>query len=268
MLVDTHAHIHFDVFENDLDDIFAASKSNNIQSIITVGTDEADSKSALEFVWNERVMERSAGIGLYATAGLHPHEAKRGEDALLTIEELVVSGGYGNKLVAVGECGLDYYRNNSEKKEQYKALEFQLELAINNGLPLIFHVRDAWEDFFSIIKSYPELRGVIHSFTGGPKEVEQAVEYSLYFGLNGIMTFTKEQSQLEAAKLVPSNKFLLETDCPYLAPSPIRGKRNEPANVKYVAEFLSKLRGQTINDLSSQTTLNANTLFGIKYDHE
>lgn len=264
MLVDTHAHIHFDVFENDLDDIFAASKSNNIQSIITVGTDEADSKSALEFVWNERVMERSAGIGLYATAGLHPHEAKRGEDALLTIKELVESGGYDNKLVAVGECGLDYYRNKSEKKEQYKALEFQLELAINNGLPLIFHVQDAWDDFFSIIKYYSELRGVIHSFTGGPKEVEQAAEYNLYFGLNGIMTFTKEQSQLEAAKLVPSNKLLLETDCPYLAPAPKRGKRNEPANVKYIAEFLCKLRSQTYDQVSRRSTINAKTLFGIE----
>lgn len=221
-------------------------------------------KKALEFVWNDEVIEKSKSIELYATAGLHPHDAKSGNDALLTIEEIVKDGGYGKKLLAIGECGLDYYRNNSEKPDQYKALEFQIELAITEGLPLVFHVRDAWEDFFGIIKNYPDIRGVIHSFTGTTHEVEQASGYNLYFGLNGIMTFTKDQKQLDAAKLIPAERLLLETDCPFLSPDPVRGKRNEPANVIYIAEFLAKLRGETPTDLSSQTTLNAKTLFGIE----
>jgi TatD DNase family protein len=264
MLIDTHAHIHFEEFSGDLEGVFSACRKNKVESIITVGTDEADSRRALEFVWNEQVLEQSSGIGLYATAGLHPHEARKGEDALLTIKELVKDGGYGKKLVAIGECGLDYYRNNSEKKDQYRALEFQLELAIDQALPLIFHVRDAWEDFFGVIKNYPSLRGVIHSFTGSPKEVELASEYNLYFGLNGIMTFSKEQNQLEAAKLIPAERLLLETDCPFLAPEPVRGKRNEPANVKYVANFLAQLRGESFQTLNEQTTINAKTFFEVE----
>lgn len=264
MLVDTHSHIHFDEFEDDIDDIFLACLDNKVDSIIAVGTDEVDSKKALEFIWSEPVIESAKGINLYSTVGLHPHEAKRGDDALLTIKELAEDGGYGEKLVAIGECGLDYYRNNSEKKDQFKALEYQIELAVTQGLPLVFHVREAWEDFFSVIKNYPELRGVVHSFTGGPAEVERAIKNNLYFGLNGIMTFTKEQSQLDAAKLVPTDKLLLETDCPFLSPEPKRGKRNEPAYVGYVAEFLAKLRGSTLTQISEQTTLNAKTLFGLK----
>lgn len=264
MLIDTHAHIHFDEYLDDIKDVFDSCRNFGIDKIITVGTDEIDSKKALEFVWNERIVEEAKDIKLYATAGLHPHDAKNGNDALLTIEELVKDGGYGNKLVAVGECGLDYYRNNSEKKDQYRALEFQLELALNTGLPLVFHVRDAWEDFFGIVKNYPDIRGVIHSFTGKTIDVEQANEYNLYFGLNGIMTFTKDQDQLDAAKLIPGERLLLETDCPFLSPEPMRGKRNQPANVGYIAEFLAKLRGIELTDLSRQTTINAKTLFGIE----
>ena len=264
MLVDTHAHIHFDEFRDDLDDIFDNCRKSDITQIITVGTDEFDSKKALEFVWNDEVIEKAKNIELYATTGLHPHDAKNGTDALLNIKELVEDGGYGDKLVAVGECGLDYYRNNSDKRDQYKALEFQIELALANGLPLVFHVRDAWDDFFGIIKNYPDLRGVIHSFTGSPTEVEKANEYNLYFGLNGIMTFTKDQNQLEGAKLISADKVLLETDCPFLAPEPMRGKRNEPSNVKFVAGFLTKLRGDNLTELSNLTSLNAKTLFGLK----
>lgn len=264
MLVDTHSHIHFDEFTNDLGEVFDACHHNKVNSIITVGTDEADSKKALEFVWNEKVLEQASGISLYATVGLHPHEARRGTESLLGVEELAKDGGYGEKLAAIGECGLDFFRNNSEKKDQYRALEFQIELALTQGLPLIFHVRDAWEDFFTIIKNYPDIRGVIHSFTGTTLEVEKATSHNLYFGLNGIMTFTKDEAQLEAAKIIPTQKLLLETDCPFLSPAPLRGKRNEPANIKYVAEFLAKLRGESIANLSDYSTLNAKTLFGLK----
>lgn len=259
-MVDTHAHIHFDEYLDELDRIFENAKTHGIRKIITIGTDDTDSKKALDFC----VTNQPKGIEVYASAGLHPHEAEGAEDKLLTIKELAMDQDYEKVLVAIGECGLDYYKNFSDKKSQYRALEFQLELALDLGFPLVFHVRDAWEDFFSILKNYPSARGVIHSFTGGPKHVGQALEAGLYFGLNGIMTFTKQSDQLEAAKAIPKNRLLLETDCPFLSPEPIRGKRNEPANIKYIAEFIAELRGETNTELSQCTSTNAKTLFGLK----
>lgn len=262
-MIDTHAHIHFDEFAEDIEDILANARANDVDTIITVGTDEADSEKALQFVGSYHGQKIADGIELAATCGLHPHEANRGEDALLTIKELVLGQESNTSPVAVGECGLDYYRNLSTKPEQIRALEFQIELALDQNLPLIFHVRDAWEDFFATIKNYSELRGVIHSFTGYAAQVELAQNYDLYFGLNGIMTFTKDKQQLEAARLIPPNRLLLETDCPYLAPFPVRGKRNQPANIKYTAEFLAELRGDGLEELVHTTTLNAQELFKL-----
>ena len=260
MLVDTHSHIHFEEFQQDIGIVFDNCIENGVSRIITVGTDDIDSKNALEFCYHQQ----NAPIDIYASAGLHPNSANSSKDSLLTIKELVINGGYGEKLVAIGECGLDYYRDSAPKESQLEALKFQIELALDQGLPLIFHVRDAWDDFFEILGRYSNLRGVIHSFTGTKSEVARALEYNLYFGLNGIMTFTKDPAQLEATKLIPSDKMLLETDCPFLSPEPKRGKRNEPANVKYIAEFLAKLRGETIAEISATTTTNAKTLFELK----
>ena len=217
MLTDTHAHIHFDDFEGDLADVFSNARASQVTSIITVGTTPQDSLRALEFAMNPETIAMAQGIKLYATAGIHPHEASLGSDGLKVIEQLARNGKYQGVLIAIGECGLDYYRNNSPKAQQHDALEFQLQLAQELALPLVFHVRDAWQDFFAALKKYPKVRGVIHSFTGTTKEVEQAMGYELFFGLNGIMTFTKDQAQLEAAKIIPADRLLLETDCPYLS---------------------------------------------------
>ena len=263
MLIDTHAHIHFDDFSGDLTDVFSNARASQVASIITVGTTPQDSLKALEFVMNPETIAMAQGIKLYATAGIHPHEASLGRDGLKVIGKLARDSKYQGLLVAIGECGLDYYRNNSPKAQQHDALEFQLQLAQELELPLVFHVRDAWEDFFKVLKNFPKVRGVIHSFTGTTKEVEQAMGYELYFGLNGIMTFTKEQAQLEAANIIPASRLLLETDCPYLSPAPMRGKRNEPSFVKYTGEFLSNLRAEDYTDIARQSSNNAKELFAI-----
>ena len=263
MLIDTHAHIHFDDFSGDLADVFSNARTSQMASIITVGTTPQDSLKALEFVMSPETIAMAQGIKLYATTGIHPHEASLGSDGLKVIGQLARDGKYQGVLVAIGECGLDYYRNNSPKAQQHDALEFQLQLAQELELPLVFHVRDAWEDFFEILKNYPKVRGVIHSFTGTTKEVEQAMGYELYFGLNGIMTFTKDQAQLEAANIIPASRLLLETDCPYLSPAPMRGKRNEPSFVKYTGEFLSNLRAEDYTDIARQSSNNAKELFAI-----
>ncbi len=257
MLIDTHAHVHFEDYKDDLAVVFKNARDNDVGRIICVGTNEEDSHRALDFVSDELVTKQAAGVELAATIGLHPHEASRGSSALEAIAFLLKVG----QPIAIGECGLDYYRNLSSREEQQAALVFQVELALEHDLPLVFHVRDSWDDFFAVIKQYPGLRGVIHSFTGGEREVDLAMQHELYFGLNGIMTFTKDDQQLRAARLIPADRLLLETDCPYLAPAPLRGKRNEPANVALVARFLSELRAQDYHGLVEQTHQNASRLF-------
>jgi len=264
MLIDTHAHIHFDDFSGDLAEVFSNARASQVASIITVGTMPQDSLKALDFVMNPDVIALAHGIKLYATAGIHPHEASLGSAGLKMIDQLARNGRYQGVLVAIGECGLDYYRNNSPQAQQHYALEFQLQLAQELELPVVFHVRDAWEDFFAILKNYPKVRGVIHSFTGTTKEVEQAMGYELFFGLNGIMSFTKDQAQLEASKIIPTDRLLLETDCPYLSPAPMRGKRNEPSFIKYTGEFLAELRDEQYSELINSTAANAKALFELK----
>lgn len=255
MLVDTHAHLHFDKFVNSLDKVLLNAKKNQVVKIINVGVNALDSKLAIDFARNS-IRENPK---MFASVGLHPHDASNYKSQLADIKKIIKS----EKVVAIGECGLDYCKNFSDKKEQRQAFVGQIELALKNDLPLIFHVRDAFGDFFEIIKDYPSIRGVLHSFSAHEKEVKLALKYNLSFGLNGIMTFTKDYSQLEAAKIIPDDRLLLETDCPFLAPIPYRGQMNEPAFVRTIAQFLAKLRNQSIEDLSSITTNNAIKLFDI-----
>jgi TatD DNase family protein len=167
------------------------------------------------------------------------------------------------KIIAIGECGLDYFYGHSTKTDQAKALHFQIALATQHGLPLIFHVRDAFDDFWPIFDSYKNLRGVIHSFTDSGHNLQEALRRGLYIGVNGIMTFTKNQWQLEAAKNIPLSRLLLETDAPFLTPVPHRGRVNEPAHALLVARFLAGLRGEAPESVAAATTNNARTLFSI-----
>jgi TatD DNase family protein len=244
--------------------VFTNAQKAGLEKIITVGTDDVDSRRALNFVTDDEIVKISRKIGLFATAGIHPHEASLGGDAFLSIKELVQNNDYKDVLVAIGECGLDYYKNFSSVEMQKAMLVWQIELALECDLPLVFHVRDAWSDFFEIMRDYPNIRGVIHSFTGGPDEVKAASKFDLYFGLNGIVTFTKEQKQIDAVLDMPIERILLETDCPFLTPVPMRGKQNQPSFVEYNAEFLAKLRDVGFEDLSIHTTQNAKALFGFK----
>ncbi|MEX0934175.1 MAG: TatD family hydrolase, partial [Candidatus Saccharimonadales bacterium] len=166
-------------------------------------------------------------------------------------------------------CGLDYYYLHSDKNDQITALIYQIELALENNLPMIFHVRNAdgdpqaFDDFFKIIDKFEHISGVVHSFTAGKSTMEECIKRGLYIGLNGIMTFSKDQSQLEAAKSIPLDRLLLETDSPFLTPAPFRGKVNHSGHIKIVAEFLAKLRGEELSDLAQVTSDNAKEVFSI-----
>lgn len=168
-----------------------------------------------------------------------------------------------SKIVGIGECGLDYFYGHSSKQDQEKTLRYQIELALEYDLPLVFHVREAFEDFWPVFDSYSGIRGELHSFTDNSTHLSKALTRGLYIGVNGIMTFTKNDWQLEVARTIPIEKLLLETDAPFLTPSPMRGKVNEPAQVLTVAQFMSDLRQMPLSELAQHTTTNARQLFSI-----
>lgn len=251
MLVDTHAHIQADYYKPDPLVALSQAHKDGVGRIICVGTDVKSSRQAVEFA-NENP-------GVWAAVGLHPHDARQGVKATKEIKKLAKQP----KVVAIGECGLDYYYNHSTKPDQEQALHAQMEIAMECDLPCIFHVRDAFDDFFKIFDTHESLKGVVHSFTADTGTLQEIVKRGLYVGLNGIMTFTKETSQLDLAKLVPLEKMVLETDSPFLTPTPLRGKINQPANVKIIAEFLANLRGESLSTLAKATSANAISLFNL-----
>lgn len=249
--VDTHCHIHASDYSLDATEVIASGAALGVTKAICVGTDENDSAEAVAFVQDKP--------NLWASIGLHPHDAKLGQDAFNALSALVSQP----KIVAIGECGLDYFYNHSDKNDQETALRFQIELALTHNLPMIFHVRDAFDDFWPIFDSYTGITGVVHSFTATEKELHEALKRGLYIGLNGIMTFSKDASQLAAAKAIPLDKLVLETDAPFLTPVPLRGKVNEIKNVVLTADFLSNIRGESLEKLGSATTSNAIKLFRL-----
>ncbi|HEU5005309.1 MAG TPA: TatD family hydrolase [Candidatus Saccharimonadales bacterium] len=252
--VDTHCHIHFDDYGVPAEKAIADSIVAGVRRMILVGCTLADSQAAIAFA--------AAHDNIWASVGAHPHDGadfltdSRATDKLKNLLKQP-------KVVAIGEIGLDYYHENSSKADQEKSLRTQIEIGLETGLPFIFHVRDAFSDFWPIFDKYQIKSGVIHSFTAGPKVLDQALSRGLYVGLNGIMTFTKDTSQLEAAKRVPLDRLLLETDAPFLAPKPHRGEICEPKHVRDTAEFLAELRDQSLEELAEHTTANAERLFNL-----
>ena len=202
----------------------------------------------------------------WASIGLHPHEAKdyiKGKGLNNEKCQEFADLAHRPKVVAVGECGLDYFYNLSPKDAQLAILRFQIEFAVEHNLPLIFHVREAFADFWPVFDAYSGVRGVIHSFSATERELAEILKRNLYVGLNGIATFAKNEAQVSAAKAVPLNRLVLETDAPYLTPIPYRGIINEPKYVRVTAEFLANLRNESLDKLAVATTKNAHLLFGI-----
>lgn len=252
MFVDTHCHIHESDYRLPLADVINRAHDAGVMKMICVGTNIDSSESAL------RVARQNES--LYASIGVHPHDVKNGFE----IAHLIDSK---DKLVAIGEIGLDYFYTLSPKSDQIAALEFQLDLAINNNLPVIFHVRDAFDDFWPILDNFShnrgKIRGVIHSFTDTKANLDRAIEHNLCVGVNGIATFTKDEAQKDMFKDIPLGNLLLETDAPFLTPVPNRGKINEPAYVINVASFLAEQKDIKIEEVAQATTSNATRIFGI-----
>lgn len=267
-LVDTHCHIQsVDAAKGErttrelwakAGDLTAVKVISNavedgITKMVCVGCDLEDSKLAVDFVQNRPEC--------FASIGIHPHEAQHYAGNKERLDEFA-SLASQPKVIAIGECGFDFYYNHSPKEEQIEVLKFQLELAKQHNLPVIFHVREAFDDFWPIYDEY-KVRGVLHSFTDTSENLQKAVERGLYIGVNGIATFTKNHDQLKMYYSIPPEHLLLETDAPFLTPTPYRGTINQPKYVRAVAEFVAKLRGEALEELAASTTRNAQTLFGI-----
>jgi TatD DNase family protein len=252
--VDTHSHLHFDSFGANRPEVYHASAAAGVSRVLCVGTTLQDSQKARDYAETQ--------TGVWAAAGVHPHQAQEFLDDKAGREKLagLLSS---EKVVATGEIGLDYYKSTTPKDVQEKALRAQLEIGLEAGKPFSFHVRDAFSDFWRIIDDYDGVAGVVHSFSSGRKQLDAALERGLYIGLNGIMTFTRDEAQLEAARRVPLEKLLLETDAPFLAPAPFRGQVCEPKHTAVTAAFLAELRGGKLEDLAKATTENAVGLFSL-----
>lgn len=266
-LFDTHCHIHEADLSVELDDgmqerwrklglspeeIVRQAATAGVTRMICVGTTLEDSELAVDFAGKH--------ANVWAAIGLHPHEAKKYADDPDKLARFVALAKRP-KVVAVGECGLDYFYNHSPKVTQEKILRFQMDLALANDLPMIFHVRDAFDDFWKIFDDYRNIRGVVHSFTGDAQELHRILARGLYVGQNGIVTFTKNQAELDAAKMIPLDRLLLETDAPFLTPKPLRGTICTPKHVRLTAEFLANLRGENLQVLADKTSENAHALF-------
>lgn len=270
MLVDTHCHIHDSDYPIDIAEVLSHANESGVEKLICVGTDQENSRLAVKFATEHE--------NAYAAVGVHPHEAKDGVlvngrwNMVDSLAQLLINKSESptttyhlppTKTVAIGEIGLDYFYSHSPHDIQVKALEAQIDLALKNNLPIIFHVRDAFHDFWPILDNFNGIKGVLHSFTDNQSNLEQGLKRDLYVGVNGISTFTKDASQQAMFDSIPLDKLLLETDAPFLTPVPFRGRVNEPAFVRNVAEFHATKRAISLDEISATTTANAFALFAL-----
>ncbi|MDB5160376.1 MAG: putative Uncharacterized deoxyribonuclease YabD [Candidatus Saccharibacteria bacterium] len=249
MLVDTHCHIHESDFPLSVDDVLAHAKEADVQKLICVGTGEESSKDAIAFA--------ESHDNVWASIGVHPHDTKEGYD------EIARLAGTSDKIIAIGEIGLDYFYTHSPKELQLQALEDQIQIALKHDLPIIFHVREAFDDFWPVFEKYPGIRGELHSFTDTKENLDKALAHGLYIGVNGISTFTKDEAQKAMFDSIPLDRLLFETDAPFLTPAPFRGKVNEPAFVRNVAEYHADRRGISLQEIADASTANTHTLFAV-----
>jgi len=261
-LTDTHCHVQTSAFNNDRAAVLRACREAGVDTLICVGYDLQTWRQAQELVATHAsgLTPHASRLRLYATAGLHPHDAKDLTPALLDeIRGLARDG----KIVAVGECGLDFFRNLSSPQQQRAAFVAQIELANETGLPLVVHDRDAHESVVELLRQHGARKGVMHCFSGDWELAKQCLDLNFYISIAGPVTYPKNDALRDVAARVPADHIVVETDCPYLTPQPFRGTRNEPAMVRLVAEEVARLRGTDIEGFAAQSTRNAEALFGL-----
>lgn len=258
-LIDTHCHLDFNRYDHDRDQVIARAKEAGVWRIVNPGINVETTRASIELAARYK--------RVYAAAGLHPNSS-----AGFTKADIDAIGHLArqDKVVAIGEIGLDYYRDHSPPHEQRRALKAQLALAVELKLPVIIHNREAGDDVIDILAGWmdllPDPPGVFHSFGEGWRVAEKALELGFYLGFTGPITFKKADQMRAVAAQAPATRVVVETDGPFLTPHPYRGKRNEPAYVRYVAERLGVVQGISLEQIAAQTTVNACRLFGWDTD--
>ncbi|MDA9598358.1 TatD family hydrolase [Candidatus Pelagibacter sp.] len=251
-MIDSHCHLDHEPLFNDLDNVLKRSKEVGIKKLLTICT------TFESFIKIKQLVNKDDII--YGTYGIHPHEAKNDKvTTKLIIEEIKAN----KKIIGIGETGLDFYYNLSDKKDQIKSFEEHIKASIELKIPLIIHSRNAENEMLEIFNEYKKynLKILMHCFTGSKKFAESLLDLNAYFSASGIITFKNSTDLQETFKSIPLEKTLIETDSPYLAPVPNRGKKNEPSFVKYTAEKLADIKQIPLSDLIKNTTSNFNRLF-------
>ena len=248
-LIDTHCHIYYDKY-HDIDEVIDRALENNVSKMICVGVDIESSNKSIELAEKYDM--------IYATAGYHPHESKETIPNYLNELESLLQH---KKVVALGEIGLDFFYNHSDKETQIKIFEEQLELAKSLNMPCVIHNRESDKELIHSIKKTKNNNAVIHCFASNGKFANELINLNLHLSFTGLKTFVDELKKV--VENIPIDKIMVETDSPYLTPIPHRGKRNEPYMIKYVAEEIAKIKNISLEDVAHQTTKTANTFFGI-----
>ncbi len=254
MLIDSHCHLDFPDFKDEVPALLERARAAGVGGMITICT------HASKFAQVAAIAETYADRNVWCSLGIHPHHAGEPDEQVTASDLLKLA--HHPRLVAIGECGLDYYYDHSPRDLQQRSFEMQIEVARQLDLPVVIHSREADDDTIRLLRDAgPKLRGVMHCFSGTRRLCEAALEIGFYISLSGILTFNKSQELRDIARDVPLDRLLVETDAPYLAPMPLRGKRNEPAFVAHTAAKLAEVKGVSTAEIARVTTENFSRLF-------
>ena len=253
-MIDSHCHLDHDPLHQNLSDVIIRSKEVGITKLLTICT-TIESFEKIKIIVKKDQM-------IYGTYGIHPHETEKNQ---IDKETIIKSVNENNKIIGVGETGLDFFYNHSDKNIQIDSFRAHIEASIELNKPIIIHSRDAEEETLEILSSYKKegLKILMHCFTGSLKFSKELLTLDAFFSASGIITFKNSIDLQNTFKSIPPEKLLIETDSPFLAPIPMRGKKNEPSFIRYTLEKLSMLKNMTVEKMSEQTTLNFNKLFNL-----
>lgn len=257
-LIDSHCHLTYEPMFSNLDNVIDECKKNDISHLLSISTNLETAKKSVHIA--------NSYQNVYSTIGLHPCEVKENFNDLDEIFSLIKTS---KKIIAIGEVGLDYYRYKDNRNQQIEAFEKQINFANKNNLPIIVHTREANDDMFSIIDNTlrkKNCRFLIHCFSENSDFCKKLLDLGCFVSFSGIVTFKNALEIQKSAMITPLNRMLVETDSPYLSPEPLRGKVNSPLNVKYVAQYISKLKNIDLDDFSEQTSKNFKNFFNIHND--